>query len=77
MYNSILVPLDGPKLSAGVIPYVRWLARALKSPVELLHVNAPAHLAPDSRPMQGSDYLQNVAASFAGSVNVEFTMASR
>ena len=74
MYNRILVPLDGSKLSAGVIPCVRWLARALNAPVELLHVNAPAHLAPDIRPTQGSDYLQNVAASFAGIANVKCTL---
>jgi nucleotide-binding universal stress UspA family protein len=74
MYNRILVPLDGSKLSAGVIPYVRWLAGALKTPVELLHVNVPALLAPDSRPTQGSDFLDNVAASFAGIVNVRCTL---
>lgn len=74
MYNRILVPLDGSKLSAGIIPYVRWLARAFKTPVELLHVNAPAHLAPDSLPTQDNDYLQNSATSFSGIVNIKCTL---
>jgi nucleotide-binding universal stress UspA family protein len=74
MYNRILVPLDGSKLSAEIVPYVRWLARALNAPVELLHVNAAAHLVSDSWPIQGSDYLHNVAASLAGIVNVKCTL---
>lgn len=66
MYNRILVPLDGSKLSAGVLPYVRWLAPALNAPVELLHVNDPARLAPYSPAMQRADYLEEIAASFSG-----------
>ena len=56
MYNRILVPLDGSKLSAGILPYVRWLALELEAPVELLSVNDPSHLAPAGPPMKGSDY---------------------
>ena len=66
MYQKILVPLDGSKLSAGVLPYVRWLATALKASVELLHVNDPARLAPYSPPMQRGEYLEKVAESFPG-----------
>lgn len=71
MYREILVPLDGSKLSEAVLPYVRWLAHALKVPVELLHVNDPDRLAPYSPPMQRGDYLEKVAASFSGIPNVK------
>lgn len=74
MYNRILVPLDGSKLSAGVLPYVRWLARALKVSVELLHVNDPARLAPYSPPIQPGDYLERVAASFSETTDVKCTI---
>jgi nucleotide-binding universal stress UspA family protein len=74
MYKKILVPLDGSNLSAGVLPYVRWLARALKVPVELLHVNDPARLAPYSPPMQRGDYLEKVAAAFTGITDVKCTI---
>jgi nucleotide-binding universal stress UspA family protein len=73
MYNRILVPLDGSKLSAGVLPYVRWLAPALKATVELLHVNDPARLAPYSPPMLDRDHFDKVAASFSGIANVQST----
>lgn len=74
MYQKILVPLDGSKLSAGVLPYVRWLAAALKLPVELLHVNDPARLAPYSPPMQHGDYLEKVAESFSGITKMKCTI---
>jgi nucleotide-binding universal stress UspA family protein len=74
MYNRILVPLDGSKLSAGVLPYVRWLAAALKIPMELLHVNDPARLAPYSPPMQRGDYLEKIAASCSAITNVRCTI---
>jgi len=38
MYTRILVPLDGSKVAEQVLPYTRWLAGALKIPVELLGV---------------------------------------
>ena len=37
MYKRI--PLDGSKLSEGVLPYVGFLAGRLRLPVNLLHVN--------------------------------------
>ena len=64
MYKRILVPLDGSDLSAGVLPYIRWLGPALKVPVELLHVNDPDRLARSAPSMQHGDYLKKVAASF-------------
>lgn len=66
MYKNILVPLDGSKLSEGVLPYVRVLARALNLPVELLYVNDPDELAPYAQPLQGGEYLEKIARSFFG-----------
>jgi len=76
MYNRILVPLDGSNLAAGILPCVRWLARALKLPVELLYVDDPARLAPYSPLMQPGDYLEKLAASFPGAANVKCTIES-
>jgi nucleotide-binding universal stress UspA family protein len=67
IYNNILVPLDGSKLAEGVLPYVRLLANALKLPVDLMHVNDPDTFL---HPMQGTDYLKEVAASFTTSLTV-------
>jgi nucleotide-binding universal stress UspA family protein len=74
MYRKILVPLDGSPLSAGILPYVRWLAHGLKVPVELLHVNDPDRLAPYSPPMQRGDYLEKVATSFSDIAAVKCTI---
>jgi nucleotide-binding universal stress UspA family protein len=38
MYTRILLPLDGSKVAEQVLPYARFLAKALKIPVELLEV---------------------------------------
>ena len=38
MYTQILIPLDGSSLSEQVLPYARFLARALAIPVQLLKV---------------------------------------
>ncbi|HVO92646.1 MAG TPA: universal stress protein [Terriglobales bacterium] len=67
MYHRILVPLDGSELSAGVLPYVRWLVRALNTPVELLYVIDPAH--PTLTP--GTGYLNSLAASFSALATVK------
>ena len=64
MYKKILIPLDGSKLAEHILPYARFLARALGIPVELLRVNDPARLAAYSPPLQGSEYLEAVARSF-------------
>ena len=42
MYTRILVPLDGSTVAEQVLPYVRQVATALKSSVELLRVTEPA-----------------------------------
>lgn len=74
MYNQIVVPLDGSALSEGILPYVRTFARLLKLPVELLHINDPDKLAPYAPPLQGREYLEKVALSFAGSGEIKCTV---
>jgi nucleotide-binding universal stress UspA family protein len=64
MYNKILVPLDGSKQAEAVLPYTKLLANNLQLPVELLHVNDPETVAAAIHPTRGSDYLEQVAASF-------------
>jgi nucleotide-binding universal stress UspA family protein len=63
MYQQILVPLDGSKLSESVLPYVRCLARALNVPVRLLHVNDPETVAGIANPSRGEDYLRKIQNS--------------
>ena len=70
IYNRVLVPLDGSKLAEGVLLYVRLLAGALKLPVDLMHVNDPQTVVPFPHPMQGDDYLKEVAASLPTSLTV-------
>jgi nucleotide-binding universal stress UspA family protein len=41
MYSRMLIPLDGSKLAEQVLPYARYLAKALSLPVELLEVVDP------------------------------------
>ena len=74
MYKKILVPLDGSALSEGVLPYVRSLARGIDASVDLLRVNDPAQLAPYSPPLQGGEYLEQVAATFSGLTAVNCTV---
>ncbi len=38
MYRRLLVPLDGSRTAAAVLPYARTIAKTLKLPVELLSV---------------------------------------
>jgi len=76
MYRKILVPLDGSEISEGVLPHARFLARALEIPVELLHVIDPALLQPNSPPVQNREYLEKIAASFAGMTKVQSTVES-
>ena len=66
MYNKILVPLDGSTLSEGVLPYVRSIARALHSPVELLRVNDPAQPSVQVPTVNVAEYLEKIAASLSG-----------
>ena len=76
MYTRILVPLDGSKLAEQVLPYVRFLAKGLKTRIELLRVFYPApleaaYLAQRMYPPQiiagmsqhARDYLETIAES--------------
>ena len=38
MYSRMLIPLDGSKTAENVLPYARFIAGALKLPIELLAV---------------------------------------
>jgi nucleotide-binding universal stress UspA family protein len=78
MYSRILIPLDGSKVAEQVLPYARFLAKALTIPVELLGVVDPALLADfsdfwESRPLdklvaeamnETTIYLETSARSF-------------
>lgn len=45
MYARMLIPLDGSKVAEQVLPYARFLAKALTIPVELLGIVDPVPLA--------------------------------
>jgi len=64
MYSRILVPMDGSTMSQQVIPYVRTVASALKSPVHLFRAfdSVPAYFYPD--PTQYQARVQEAATSF-------------
>ena len=71
MYGKILVPLDGSRLSEGVLPYVRTLARGMSLPIELLRVRDPLSGTPDAPFGQGGEYLVELASSLAGFADVK------
>jgi len=76
----MLIPLDGSKLAEQVLPYARFLARALSIPVELLQAADPEALALLTDPEHsryadtvwadkinsGRAYLEAIARSFQG-----------
>ena len=77
MYKKILVPLDGSKISEGVLPYARALAAAANIPVQLLQVTEletpipsvvsqqdRAHNILTTERGRDGDYLKEIAASF-------------
>jgi nucleotide-binding universal stress UspA family protein len=80
MYTRLLIPLDGSQIAEQVLPYGRFLAKALKIPVELLGVVDPVPLADFAEvwersnfdkltaeeTMRTSQYLEATARSFAG-----------
>ena len=80
MYTRILLPLDGSKVAEQVLPYGRFLAKALKIPVELLEVVDLEALRLLANPERGryidtllrermetsKSYLELVAQSFQG-----------
>jgi nucleotide-binding universal stress UspA family protein len=80
MYTRILLPLDGSRVAEQVLPYGRFLAEALKIPVELLEVVDLEALRLLANPERGryvdtllnemmetsKSYLEAVAQSFQG-----------
>lgn len=74
MYSKILVPLDGSTLSEGILPYVHSLARVIRAPVELLRINDPAQARTHVPTVQVGEYLEKIAASFAGITDVKLTV---
>jgi nucleotide-binding universal stress UspA family protein len=81
MYTGMLIPLDGSKTAEKVLPYARYLAGRLETPVELLAVVDIAELAAQVSPekarfldtvindseRQSKEYLSKIAATFPGS----------
>ncbi|MDA0264815.1 MAG: universal stress protein [Chloroflexi bacterium] len=69
MYQRILVPLDGSRLSEQVLPWTRALGRAFGSRIELLRI-VPGHLQGRQEPggglnlhTQALEYLNRMKAS--------------
>lgn len=80
MYTRMLIPLDGSKVAEQVLPYARFLAKALKIPVELLEAVDLEALRLVANPERGryidtllsekmdagKSYLEAIAQSFQG-----------
>jgi len=78
MYRSVIIPLDGSRLSEAILPYARAIAQAFHCPVDLLQVIEPETIETLGDPGRGSfldvveadlrrstkDYLNTVRASF-------------
>ncbi len=80
MFTRILIPLDGSKTAEKVLPYARFLAGALKLPIELLAVVDIAEMAThisaerarhldtmiEDSARSSEQYLKRVASMFPG-----------
>lgn len=89
MYSRMLIPLDGSKLAEQVLPYARYLAKALTIPAELFEVVDPETLRLLANPDQGryidtliadrrassGNYLETIAGSFQGA-RVKFSVGN-
>ena len=78
MYSRMLIPLDGSKVAEQVLPYGRYLAKALSLPVERFQALDAEALESLASPAQGryvdtlvnekrassAEYLQTVGRSF-------------
>jgi len=78
MYTKILIPLDGSKTAEKVLPYARFVAGALKLPIELLAVvdivEMATHISADQARYldtmiadsvrSGEQYLREIARTF-------------
>jgi nucleotide-binding universal stress UspA family protein len=67
MYTQILIPLDGSSLSEQVLPYARFLARALAIPVQLLKVIDRNEFELTTKPSQGGCFDALLSRSIASS----------
>jgi len=88
MYSRILIPLDGSKVAEQVLPYARYLAKALVLPVEIFQALDAQALESLASPAQGryvdtlvnekrtssSDYLQTIGTSFQKQIPVSCTV---
>lgn len=71
MYNKILLPLDGSKLSEQVLSYARVIADAYQAPIELLRIVDPDARTPFWPPQSDDRYLEEIAAKhFRSSIPV-------
>jgi nucleotide-binding universal stress UspA family protein len=77
MFNNILVPLDGSRLSESALPPAVYLARKLDAPIMLLHVieqDAPSEVHKErhlTNPEEAEAYLKDVVSrSFPSGMNV-------
>jgi nucleotide-binding universal stress UspA family protein len=68
MYRKILVPLDGSKLAEQILPLAQSLALVTQAAVELLRVNDFEKMAAYAPPLQGGEYLDEVAKKYFASV---------
>jgi nucleotide-binding universal stress UspA family protein len=75
MYTRMLIPLDGSKVAEQVLPYARYLAKALATPVELLGIVDPVPLADFSEVWQGHDVNRLVAEEMSGTTQYLETTA--
>lgn len=89
MYSRMFIPLDGSKVAEQVLPYARFLAKALALPVELFEAVDPDVLQPVANPEQGryldalltekrassGQYLEGIARSF-GEISITRSVES-
>jgi nucleotide-binding universal stress UspA family protein len=75
MYTRMLIPLDGSNVAEQVLPYARFVAKALTIPVELLGIVDPVPLADFSEVWQGPDVDRLVAEEMTGTTRYLETTA--
>ena len=66
MYTRLLIPLDGSNVAEQVLPYARFLAKALTIPVELVGIVDPVPLADFAEVWERSDFDRLVAEETKG-----------
>lgn len=90
MYSKLLVPLDGSQSSEAILPYARFVSKALSLPVELLQVTGLGAVSALPYPRFGrffaageadmkkrsKDYLESVGQSFSKSSIINYSVES-